>query len=218
MKFLHLRDKTHPAYEMGYKFTSALLNALGKPEIYHSERVPRTGPLILAANHTSYFDPFALGIAATREVHFMAKDTLFWGPLAWLLPRWNAIPVKRGTADLGALRTALKVLKAGKALAIFPEGTRGMGDDLQAARAGVGFLAARTSAPVLPVFIEGLERVLGRGQWTPRCAQVRLYVGELLTFSPGVSSEEITAQAMDALRWLREHRAEIQRDVPARLG
>ncbi len=121
-----------------------------------SDRIPREGPVIIACNHVSNWDPVFVGIACPREVHFMAKQELFENRfLSWLVTAYNALPVRRGQADHRALRLASGVLKRGGALLMFPEGTRSTSGELGSAKAGVGFLACTTGAPVVPACITG---------------------------------------------------------------
>lgn len=115
---------------------------------------------LFASNHISYFDPPAVSITLPREVHFVAKDSLFriwWlGPLIRYL---NAFPIKRGVFDREAMATATSLLDGGQSVLIFPEGGRIAGGELGAARSGVGYLAVRSGVPVIPVYLEGTNRL-----------------------------------------------------------
>jgi cytidylate kinase len=115
---------------------------------------------LFGSNHISYFDPPAVSITLPREVHFVAKDTLFkiwWlGPLIRFL---NAFPIRRGMFDREAMSTALSLLENGKSVLIFPEGGRIAGGELGAARSGVGYLAVLSGVPVVPVYLEGTDRL-----------------------------------------------------------
>ncbi len=115
---------------------------------------------LFASNHISYFDPPAVSITLPREVHFVAKDSLFkiwWlGPLIRFL---NAFPIRRGMFDREAMATALSLLESGQSVLIFPEGGRVAGGELGSARSGVGYLAIRSGAPVVPAYLEGTNRL-----------------------------------------------------------
>ncbi|HXV14907.1 MAG TPA: (d)CMP kinase [Candidatus Krumholzibacteria bacterium] len=115
---------------------------------------------LFASNHISYFDPPAVSITLPREVHFVAKDSLFkiwWlGPLIRYL---NAFPIKRGVFDREAMATALSLLESGQSVLIFPEGGRIAGGELGAARSGVGYLAVLSGVPVVPVYLAGTDRL-----------------------------------------------------------
>ncbi|HTV75131.1 MAG TPA: lysophospholipid acyltransferase family protein [Candidatus Acidoferrales bacterium] len=124
-----------------------------------TELVPRTGPLIVASNHISFFDPPALGVALPRPLHYMAKQELFEIPLFGPLIRaTNAYPVDRSRGDVGAIRRTVEMLRAGNAVAIFPEGGRNKNGQAKA-RPGVALLAALSRAPILPAYIEGTSGV-----------------------------------------------------------
>lgn len=121
-----------------------------------SENVPLHGGVIFASNHLSNLDPPTIAMASPRIVHFMAKEELFQNVFLARLFRWlYAFPVKRSAADRQAIRTALDVLQQGNPLLIFPEGTRKMKGTLQKIERGVGFIAMKADAPVIPVIIRG---------------------------------------------------------------
>jgi len=117
---------------------------------------PASGPLVIVSNHVSDLDPLVLGAALRRRVNFMAKIELFRPPLLrWWVSACGAFPVRRGEADRGALETALRVLAVGEPLGFFPEGTRSRTGALRRAKPGIGFLARRSGAPIVPVAISG---------------------------------------------------------------
>jgi 1-acyl-sn-glycerol-3-phosphate acyltransferase len=128
------------------------------------ENVPMTGPLVVACNHISYVDPVALGVALPRPVWYMAKIELFRIPvLGPMLPSLGAYPVERGKGDIAAIRGSLRVLKEGKAVGIFPEGTRNLHGDAPV-HTGVALLASLAGAPVLPAFVRGGDRAKRLGK------------------------------------------------------
>ncbi|MBC5825336.1 MAG: 1-acyl-sn-glycerol-3-phosphate acyltransferase [Candidatus Eremiobacteraeota bacterium] len=142
------------------------------------ERVPATGALVVAANHRSYLDPPLLGTWFPRVIHFMAKRELFEIPiLGRLLGRVNAFPVERDRADLKSVRRALRLLKKGEVVGIFPEGRRNS-DGAARARGGAVLIAATAGCPLLPVAIVNSDEALRR----LRHSAVEIRIGEPMTF------------------------------------
>jgi 1-acyl-sn-glycerol-3-phosphate acyltransferase len=139
------------------------------------QHVPRNGGLIVAANHISFWDPPMIGAALPREMHFLAKEELFRTPgLGLLIRSVNAIPIRRGVADLSGLARALEVLRDGKALLMFPEGSRMRDGELHPARPGVGMMAVQGDVPIVPCYISGSNRP---ARWWHRGVRVRIWFG-----------------------------------------
>jgi 1-acyl-sn-glycerol-3-phosphate acyltransferase len=137
------------------------------------EEIPTEGPLILASNHASNFDAIVLGSwlipRLGRRIHWLGKKELFaWPIVGWAAANGGVHPVDRGRADVEAFRLAQRILTEGQVLFVFPEGTRSANGGLQAAQDGVGALALRTNAPIVPLGIAGSYRVWPRGQKLPR--------------------------------------------------
>jgi 1-acyl-sn-glycerol-3-phosphate acyltransferase len=145
------------------------------------EHIPSSGPVLFAANHRSFLDPFVIGALTRRPVYYMAKRELFerrWQ--AWLLNGLGAFPVDRGRGDEHAMSTARAVLERGDCVVIFPEGTRVRPGPLGAPHRGVGRLALQTGARVIPVAVMGTEDV--RRGWRIRPRKVTLRYGRPLGF------------------------------------
>lgn len=158
------------------------------------EHVPAQGGVIFAANHTSYLDPPALGCAInTRIVHFMARDTLLSSPIArFFFKHAQVIPLDRTRGDLAALRKAISFLKDGKAIGLFPEGTRSKDGTPQAAKGGIGFLLAKGGAPVVPMYISGTFQAFPRGSSKFLPSRITVNIG-----AP-IPPEELLAAMADA--------------------
>ncbi|MBT2642069.1 1-acyl-sn-glycerol-3-phosphate acyltransferase [Bacillus sp. ISL-41] len=143
-----------------YSFVRSLVNSVLSPiyriEVIGKENMPADGGVLLCANHIDNLDPPVVGITAPRPVHFMAKEELFSVPvLGKIVPHLNAFPVKRGMSDREALRKGLGILKDGKVLGLFPEGTRSKTGEMGKGLAGAGFFALRSDAHVVPCAIIG---------------------------------------------------------------
>lgn len=126
------------------------------------ENVPDYGPLVLICNHQSFLDPVFCGIFVKRPLYYLARDTLFRGLFGKLLVSIQTIPVKRGEADLPAMRIVIGKLKAGNGVCIFPEATRSSDGRITAFKPGFGLLCRRGNASVVPVLIEGAFEVWPR--------------------------------------------------------
>ncbi len=176
------------------------------------ENVPAKGPVLLAANHVSFFDPAAVGAAVPRPLHFMAKAELFrMRAVGGLLRRLNAHPVDRGGADAAALRAALSLLREGRALVVFPEGTRGLEGVLRPGKAGTGMLAALAEAPVVPVYVQGTGRALPRGGVLPRPARIRVAYGPPIQFEKGRGKARYRAISDEIMAAIGRLKAEAER-------
>jgi 1-acyl-sn-glycerol-3-phosphate acyltransferase len=151
------------------------LRAVTGADVKGLEHVPRSGGLIVASNHISFWDPPLIGGLLPRELHFLAKDELFSNPLfGWILRHYNAIPIRRGMVDLTGMARAIETLRRGEALLVFPEGSRMRDGELHPARPGVGNMAYNADVPVLPCFVSGSNRP---GAWLTRRGRVRLRIG-----------------------------------------
>ncbi len=148
------------------------------------EHIPCSGAAIIAANHVSFLDPVLVAIAAGRPIHFMAKEELFrFRPFGWLLQQYRVFPVSRRRTDLQAMKRALSLLEQGEIIVIFPEGTRGDGVQLGAAKPGIGLIASRSGAPVIPAFHRGAEKALPRGARLPRPHRITVKFGAPFRFT-----------------------------------
>jgi 1-acyl-sn-glycerol-3-phosphate acyltransferase len=172
-----------PLYRAGHTLCTAVAELAFRLKIYGRENLIEQGPAILASNHASFLDPPLVGVACRKEVFYLARKTLFEKPvLGLLLPRINCIPVDRDRGDVGAVRTLLRLLKEGKRVVVFPEGTRSRDGNLQPARGGLGLIIAKSLAPVVPVRIFGSYAALPRSGGI-HFSQVTVVVGKPLIFT-----------------------------------
>jgi 1-acyl-sn-glycerol-3-phosphate acyltransferase len=164
------------------------------------EHVPKSGPLIIAANHRSFMDPFVIGMMLRRPTYFVAKTELFNSRIvAWLLSSLGAFPVERGQGDRDAMTTARQILERGDVVVIFPEGTRTRPGTLGAPKRGVGRLALETGAPVVPMALIGTEAI--RRGWRIRPHKVRIRAGRALRFPQVDEPSPQLARAVTARVW-----------------
>ncbi|MFD8568587.1 lysophospholipid acyltransferase family protein [Streptomyces sp. NPDC057694] len=169
---------------------------LWKPRVLGSWRVPATGPVIFAVNHSHNVDgPMVMGVAP-RPTHFLIKQEAFIGPLGTFLEGIGQLKVDRTSADRTAITRALDVLKDGGVLGIFPEGTRGDGD-FASLRAGLSYFAVRSGAPIVPVAVLGSTDKPGRliKGLPPLRSRVDVVFGD--PFEAGDGSGRRTRKALD---------------------
>ena len=172
----------------------------------HRERLPTSGPVLLISNHQSFLDPWLIGVACPRQVHYMARDTLFKGGfLQWLGETLNAYPVRRGSADLAAIRMTIERLEAGRLVNVFPEGTRTLDGTIGAVAPGVALIVqrARCDVPLVPVLIDGTFEAWPRTARLPHPHKVRFIFGqpilpaEYRTLKPAQLAERLRAALVD---------------------
>lgn len=171
------------------------------------ENVPLEGPLIVAANHLCFYDPPLVGGLFPRQVHFMAKKELSWGPFVLLMNGLTTFPVTRGTPDRKAIATALDYLKNGKVVGIFPQGTRVRSGGIENAEMGLSLIADKAQVPVIPI---GLYYTNAGAYFPGMGSAVCMNVGPALTMEKvsrehrKENMERFTGQVMEAIGGLIE--------------
>ena len=161
------------------------------------EHLPGQGPVVVAANHVTNFDPFPMQFALPRPVFFMGKAELFrFFVLDAVLRQLGAFPVYRGEKDQWALAHAARVLRHGQTLGMFPEGTRSQGKGLGVAKTGAARLAIEANCPLVPMAITGTDRFFRR---FPRRARVTITLLPPLVPRPGETPLALTDRLMFAL-------------------
>jgi 1-acyl-sn-glycerol-3-phosphate acyltransferase len=171
-----------------YWFCRSLIILVGRVffrlRVVHRERMINQGPAILASNHESYLDPPFVGSVADRAIFFLARrdlqDGRFFG---WLLPKLNVIPVDQEGNDRSALKALIRILRAGEGTLVFPEGERTPDGHLRPALPGLGFVIAKTLAPVVPMRIFGAREAWPRGGKPVLFRPVTVVVGEPIHFT-----------------------------------
>lgn len=144
--------RTH--YFLGWAIINLMLRILWRFKKGGQEFIPKKGGVIIASNHAAYVDPPFVGAASSRELYYLAKKELFHnGIFGWLIRKYNAFPVSRGSFDRKAISRAVELLKQGKALLLFPEGTRSRDGNFLEPKLGVGKIAKEAGVPIVPAYI-----------------------------------------------------------------
>jgi 1-acyl-sn-glycerol-3-phosphate acyltransferase len=191
-----------------------------KLHVSGQNNIPKTGGVLMVSNHQSFLDPWLVGIAPSRQIHYMARDTLFnkkggvQGFLHYLLELWNAFPVKRGSGDLGAIRMAVERLEKGFILNIFPEGTRSEDGTVGPMAPGMVLILNRVKTdppPILPVIIDGAFEAWPRNAKFPRVfggSAIRIHHGKPIPPSEwkALSPDELAAR-------VRRELVKLQREI-----
>lgn len=207
-----------------------LARLIYRTRIEGRKNIPRSGPVILASNHLSFIDSFVIPIFAPRPVYFLAKSTYFEGRglRGWLSRTFftsiGATPVQRGAgqAALDALDQQKRILESGRAIALYPEGTRSLDGRLYKGRTGVAFLALETGAVVVPVGLIGTNEAMPVGSRFPRMKpRVTVRYGEPLDLShhggnSGRARRHATDEIMAAIHALSgQELAGVYNETPA---
>lgn len=224
-------DAMGATYALGRFVVAPLARLVYRPIVEGREHVPPEGPVILASNHLSFIDSIAIPVAAPRPVHFLAKSSYFEGrgTAGWFTREFftaiGAVPVQRGAgqAALDALDQQRALLEAGRAVALYPEGTRSLDGRLYRGRTGAAFLALQTGAPVVPVGLIGTAEVMPVGARMPSLRQrVTVRFGEPLDLShhgapaSGRARRGATDQIMAAIHDLTgQELAGVYNEAPA---
>ncbi len=175
-----------------------MMKVLFRIEHRGGEHIPATGPLILVANHVTYFDPPWISVRVYRTLRIMAWDKLFVPPVGWILRWFGAFPVSLVNPDASAYRAALGILQKGEALLIFPEGGRSPDGSLMRFKTGAARLALRTGATIVPVVVRGGKRVWTKQMILPRPAKV------CVEYLPPIRPEQFPDDPEELMRKVRE--------------
>ena len=180
-------------YTLFRRFMTALCRLLFGLEVLGAEKVPKTGPLVVAANHTQYPDPVLVCIAVPRRMQWMAKKQLFEPPFKRFFGFIGSFPVDREGGGRAGVRLALRFLAEGWTLGIFPEGTHKNDGTAREAKSGAVLLAIRGGAPVVPVFVGKIPGPLAR----LRGERLRLVVGDPIRLDENLRGGEAYREAAD---------------------
>ena len=199
---------------MARRFASAVMRLYFRVDIRGLEHLPKTGPVLIAGNHTGWLDGPLVQILLPRPNSFLVKSELYSGPWRGVLDFARQIPIRRGAPDRTALRRALDVLAGGGVLGVFPEGTRGVGA-LETVQHGIGYIALRAQAsgdacPIIPVVCTGTAEALPKGAKFPKFrTPVSIVFGPTFTLdvdgnprarrTVGAAAEQIRVRLLDHL-------------------
>lgn len=176
-----------------YRLTRSVLAVAMKvvyhPEVIGKENIPKEGPFILAGNHKSLLDIPLVATASKKEIRFIAKEELFQNKVSsYILKILGAIPIKRNTADMTAIRNSIKLLKNNEILGIFPEGTRNKKNTVQEFKAGAAMLAVKGNCPIIPFGISG-EYKIGK--------KIMIQFGEAIHFQRNDLKENVADHILE---------------------
>jgi 1-acyl-sn-glycerol-3-phosphate acyltransferase len=188
-------------YRIGYNLSRFVAHSFFQLRVYGRENIIEDGPALLAMNHQSFLDPPFAGICCRREIHYLARKSLFDVPvLGFLLKRINVIGVDREGADVGALKAVLRVIRDGGCTIVFPEGTRTRDGNLLPARPGAGLIIAKTLAPVIPMRIFGAFEAFPRDRKWPRRSPITIVIDTPMRFT----SADVEGDSREVYRRLSE--------------
>jgi len=206
------------APDMYYRFMrricQAFLAAYWKVRVLNRHYEPHVGGAVYVSNHQSFMDPMLVGMALRRPMNFMARDSLFRAPrFRHLIESLNAFPVKRGTPDTGALKEAMRRLKAGRQVLVFAEGTRTNDGRIGPFLPGVALPARRAAQWIVPVLIDGAFEAWPRTSALPRPGSVVVQYAR-----PISRAEARRLKPLDLVRRMRDTIIEMQIKVRRRVG
>ncbi|WP_269524276.1 lysophospholipid acyltransferase family protein [Coraliomargarita parva] len=175
------------------------------------ENIPMDGPVIFAANHVSFYDPPAIGCSLHRQINYFARDTLFKGLFGKCLLQIGTIPVARENAEVKSLKAIFKSLKAGGAVAIYPEGTRSPDGQLSAPKPGAGMIASKSRATVIPTRVFGTYEVFGRNDKLPKVGgHIHITYGKPMSTADIDPGKEHPDRYLEASKRIMARIAELQ--------
>ena len=182
--------------------------------VYERHNEPATGGVVYICNHQSYLDPILMSMGLRRPMNYMARDSLFraWG-FRHVIRKLNAFPVRRNTADLAALKEAMRRLKNNAQVVVFAEGTRSLDGKIAPLLPGVAMLAQRAATWTVPVVIEGAIEAWPKNRILPRPATIQVQYGHAIHKSnlAGMSSQDLVTM-------MHANLVDIQNQLRLRLG
>ena len=201
-------------YRIMRRFFQVTVGMLGKVRVFNRHYEPASGSVVYISNHQSFLDPMLMSMALRRPMNYMARDTLFRSPVfRWMITTVNAFPVKRGTADLAAIKEAMRRLKAGGQVVIFAEGTRTRDGRIGRLFPGVSMLAQRLADWTVPVVIDGAFEAWPRTQRLPSPGNIVVQYGK-----PMPRAEVQNYSPEELMRLMHDRLVAIQSELRRRVG
>lgn len=204
----------NPVYYCGWRFFRTAYKVYCRAEWFNAERVPKSGPVILACNHASIIDPPLVGTGLHRGISYLGRESLFrfWG-VGWVLRNWDAVPVDRDGGGARGLKAIIDRLLAGGGIILFPEGTRTMDGKLQPARSGIGLTVIKSNAPVVPVRVFGTFEAYGKDAKFPKPHKIAAKYGKPMDFA------ELRAEAKTCSKArLKQIYQEVANEIMAKIA
>lgn len=188
-------------------------------KVYGKHHIPRSGGVLIVANHESYLDPIVLAVQVRRPVSFLAKSELFHNRyFGWLIRNLNSFPVRQGTGDVGAMKETIRRLREGHMLIMYPEGSRSTDGELQPIAPGAALVLRRAPVTVIPAMIEGSFRAWPRWRRLFRTHQIAVLYGPPLQID-GLKGQEISAEIDRTFHAMRDQlRAQLRGDTENATG
>ena len=185
-------SRIRPHYRFAQLVCQIAYAGLFQGRMFGMRHVPRDGGVLLVSNHQSFLDPMLITLGLPRECSYMARDSLFkTEAFGRLISAYNAFPVKRGTADIGAIKESLRRLKAGHLLTMFPEGTRTCDGQIGPMQTGPVMIARRADVPIVPATILGAFEAWPRSAKLPRLKPV------IVSYAPPIPPDRLRALGDD---------------------
>jgi 1-acyl-sn-glycerol-3-phosphate acyltransferase len=203
-------------YRLNQLILGTILAAFFGIRVTGRRNIPATGALLLVSNHLSHLDVVALGAFASRPMNYIARSTLFFPPLSWMIRSLGAFPIQRDGLGASGIKETLRRLKRGGVVVLFPEGTRSRDGELGELKQGVATLAGRARVPILPAAMAGVREAWPRSSPFPIRHAIRLHYGPAITSDQAAGLDPAALTALIRERVLDAQavaRAGLARDV-----
>ena len=198
-------------YWVFYTLFKSISKAFFSWKVVNREKLIEDGPVLIVSNHQSFLDPPMLGISYEDGIYFFARKTLFRGIFKWALPLCLAIPIDQENPDAASLKHVIRLLKSGKRVLVFPEGSRTPDGEIHDGMGGIGLILSKTKVPVQPLRISGAYEAFPIGARFPKLHPVTVTVGDPIPFSPA----ELNAKGKEAYQHLTDRIMDAIRALPA---